>query len=300
MKTKTLGLLILSFLTWSIGQTKTNEIKIEINDKEVKLYQVVDHNKIVQYYYTDIAQYPELKPSNCEEMHIRIYWDLLGNYLHFEKLKEEALTKVGGDEFEKNEYITLHGILNNKNSVMEICEYELLTPEETENDYHLDGITGATTTNLEYEIVEEAIKTAFTLWHISNGKITDKIAKISNTYFDEHSYEKKISLVNFKQASEQQKIAFLYKSYESEISLSKELSSYLIDELPKSNYSISNLILLTLYANDSSLQDYSNQLVSLYSELNELQKAMVYNILLDARKYKIVNSLELDFDKLNF
>ena len=104
-----------------------------------------------------------------------MYWDIYGNFHHYQLEEKETLTKLNHKDFSDADYKKLHKILNNPNSEFQWCQYDELTTEECENQYHVDAITGATSDDIEFEYINGAIKTTYALWNIANGSICDSI-----------------------------------------------------------------------------------------------------------------------------
>src|SRR3546814_8890384 len=65
--------------------------------------------------YTSSITTPVCDDSLCALMHIRIYWDLLGNYAGSDTVAGEPLTKNDHLNFMQDDYIKLHKLLSYNN-----------------------------------------------------------------------------------------------------------------------------------------------------------------------------------------
>ena len=112
----------------------------------------------------------------CQRVHILIYWDLLGNYQSYELPEGEMLTKTEHEPFSKNDYQKLHEILKKPHLLLQDFDIEKLLKSETLRKVEeTDGYTGATAGTLRDHIVEGAVYSSYTLWHLVHGRIVDSL-----------------------------------------------------------------------------------------------------------------------------
>lgn len=167
-----------------LKQTET-QFEIKNDEEEYTLVQVLDENNLPRYYYRDIEKFPCHREDVCRLMKVRLYWDIFGNYLQYELLEEETLTKLNHKEFSERDYNKLHKILNNPGSELKFCKYENLTSHEAENTYHsVDAVSSATVQTHKFEYINGAIKTTWVLWHLVHGSSKDEIRKKTLQAFD--------------------------------------------------------------------------------------------------------------------
>lgn len=139
------------------------------------LRQVCNDKGLPIYYYLDVNQYP-CNDSVCSIMHVRLYWDLWGNYLSMGLEEGKALTKIGHKSFTDKDYEKLHVLLNDAACNLQYYELEELTDKESEVVYNsYDAISGATIQSVQYESVRGAVKTCYTLWRIVHDSIPEQI-----------------------------------------------------------------------------------------------------------------------------
>ena len=113
----------------------------------------------------------------CNEVHLWIFWDCLGNYLGFQVFEDEPLTKSDHEPFVESDYRLLHEVLNDENSIFRFVKIEDLVIEK-EGMVGLDGISGATNPDLLAYASEGAIYTFYTLWHSTHGQVKEYIQQL--------------------------------------------------------------------------------------------------------------------------
>ena len=125
---------------------------------------------------------PVCDDNVCKPVYINLYWDLMGNYLRYDVPPKYPLTKMDHEEFGKEEYEKLHGILADSNSLLkEYKTEELVESASNTMPGDVDAVTGATAKSLQAVIIPGALYTCYTLWHITHGRVTDTIAKITDS-----------------------------------------------------------------------------------------------------------------------
>ncbi|UXX81086.1 hypothetical protein N7E81_08230 [Reichenbachiella carrageenanivorans] len=114
----------------------------------------------------------------CKVVPVRLYWDLLGRYQHYELRHGVVLEKSEGQPFDQEDYDLLQTILKNPNSSFAEMTYEDITRTNVHGE--VDGYSGATSFILgNHESVIGATWTCFTLWHWVYGEVVEVIREIS-------------------------------------------------------------------------------------------------------------------------
>lgn len=127
------------------------------------------------YYEAELFT-PICYSSDCLPVWIDLYWDLLGNYIRYDLQEDEILTKVEHHPFKEEDYIKLHEILGNAYSLLgDYKAEELVAPIESDTPYGVDATTGATLKTIKNEVIDGAVYSCYTLWHITWGEITDRM-----------------------------------------------------------------------------------------------------------------------------
>ena len=112
-----------------------------------------------------------------------IFWDAIGNYLGIQLDENESLTKSDHTPFEMEDYKRLDRILSDTLSVFKDLNYEDLIveddsqpKEETNRENKLfaflnvDAVSTATSPALKEYVIEKAVFTCYTLWHMVYGE----------------------------------------------------------------------------------------------------------------------------------
>jgi len=119
--------------------------------------------------------------GECRLLQITLFWNLTGRYLGFELPEGEFLSKKEHDPFINEDYDRLHLILDEENSPLSQYEiYELVPTKNSE----VDAVSSATISEILQYIVEDAVFTTYTLWHIVYGPTRREIEKLTTSRLD--------------------------------------------------------------------------------------------------------------------
>ena len=142
---------------------------------------LTDENDFPLLYYADIIT-PVCIDGLCKPVYIELYWDLLGKYAGYGVYSEQLLTKFDHEIFTAKDYQRLHELLLNPHSILERRKvsdlYDIGQPRAEKikfNGEEIDGITGATKKEIKTSIVEGALYSCHTLWHLTYGDAAKKI-----------------------------------------------------------------------------------------------------------------------------
>ncbi len=184
------AVLLYSFLAFSIPldapAERVKEYKVVENDTlTYTLKLALDDKGRPQYFFRNIFT-PVCYTNECKPVHINFYWDLLGNYMRYDLPQNKVLTKVDHDEFKEEDYEKLQDILAQPNSIFADLKMEDLIVKGTESlTDSVDAKAGATLKTIKNQVIDGAVYTCFTLWHIAYGRAVPEIQKIIESYTDE-------------------------------------------------------------------------------------------------------------------
>lgn len=188
------GGLVLLVLTGFSGEQKppapvparVREFTITENDTTTYVLKLAfDEADKPSYFFRNVFT-PVCLTGECKPVYINFYWDLLGNYTRFDFPPGEVLTKMDHREFKSDDYEKLQAILANSNSLLKDVSMEDLVGKGTENlADSVDAKAGATLKTVKNEVIDGAVYTCYTLWHLAHGKVADEMKKITETYRDE-------------------------------------------------------------------------------------------------------------------
>lgn len=273
---------------------------VKTNNEEVTIHQIIDETGIPQYYYTNIFAYPCKGEKECKIMNLRMYWDAFGNYLTFELRDGEELTKNNHKPFSTKDYKKLHKILNNPDSELKFCEFDELTSKESENQYHLDAISGATNSDYTFDYINGAIKTTYALWQMAQGDITLKINELTEQFRKQQTLNSNFTIKQYKGANTLQKFLFLETLRTTNKQLSNTDTRILINDLNNENYAVYSAILIYLNNNKAiSNKEYKAEIIP-YLSSNQFKQIKCFNILQNNEQYRDIKKTVIDFQKVSF
>ncbi|MCF0063552.1 hypothetical protein MUK70_29985 [Dyadobacter chenwenxiniae] len=157
-------------------------IIVESDTLTYTLKLVLDDSGQPQYFFRNIFT-PVCYTNECKPVHINFYWDLLGNYERFDLPEGKVLTKVDHDEFKQEDYEKLQEILAQPNSIFADLQMEDLITKGTDNlTDSVDAKAGATLKTIKNQVIDGAVYTCYTLWHIAYGTVVPEMKKIIENY----------------------------------------------------------------------------------------------------------------------
>jgi hypothetical protein len=129
-------------------------------------------------YYQCWVESPVCDDGLCKLIALDMYWDLLGNYRRFDVPDGRPLTKWDHLEFTGEDYRKLHDILGDKRSLLgSVSNIDDLFEKDTKKvSETVDAVTGATKETVKKAVVDGAVYSSYTMWHIVHGEISNKIA----------------------------------------------------------------------------------------------------------------------------
>jgi hypothetical protein len=163
--------------------TKTKEYTVTINDTtEYTLQLALDEAGQPLYYFSNLFT-PVCLTGECKPVYINFYWDLLGNYTRFDFPKGAVLTRMDHKPFKPEEYEKLQDILANTHSLLKDVSMEDLVGKGTENlADSVDAKAGATLKTVKNEVIDGAVYTCYTLWHIAHGKVVTEMQRMTESF----------------------------------------------------------------------------------------------------------------------
>lgn len=162
------------------AQVRKFEIKGDTSSYTLNL--ALDNTGQPLYFFRNI--FTEVcNTGECKPVRINFYWDLMGNYLRYDLPTGEVLTKTDHGEFKPDEYQRLQDILSRENSIFSELKMEDLVVKGTESISDSANIkTGATLKTIRNDVIEGAVYTCYTLWHLAHGQTSNEIKNITETY----------------------------------------------------------------------------------------------------------------------
>lgn len=186
--------LILSVLLSYFGsEDKDSQIPISsfivADTVEVEVYPIYDSLNLLDKYSASINT-PVCEADKCYAIEVVFYWDPIGRFLHYDTIAGQGLTKLDHVPFTSLDYKKLNNILSNQNSMLSTYSKEELV--KNTRDSELDGITGATVQEIKQGVINGAVYSCYTLWHIANGSVVDSLKGATTSLFSKELVNKMI------------------------------------------------------------------------------------------------------------
>ncbi len=134
---------------------------------------------------------PVCEGSKCYTIEIIFHWNLIGRFLHFDTIPGKGLTKLDHIPFTREDYRKLEAILRNPISRLAPYSKEELVKETRSSA--IDGITGATRAELKESVIEGAVYSCHTLWHIAHGSMVVELQSVTQQLFSQDLVQKLVS-----------------------------------------------------------------------------------------------------------
>ncbi|MDX2070355.1 MAG: hypothetical protein SFV55_18140 [Haliscomenobacter sp.] len=127
----------------------------------------------------------------CKPMYITLYWNLVGHYVGYGVFPDNLLTKFDHEAFTPADYTKLHTLLLDQHSILErktmedLFDQSIAAKEKiTFNGEEVDAVSGATRAEIKESVVEGALYSCFTAWHLAHGDIKEQIEQHLLSYYD--------------------------------------------------------------------------------------------------------------------
>jgi len=175
-------------LPFQVGESFSRSIVGELMEDDFFApitIELVSDKESPKFYTSDIKT-TVCDDEICEIMYIKLYWDLVGEYVGYDTVSHHPLTKFDHEPFTKTDYARLHELLQNEGSILKFKKKEeLIDKEKVKASDVVDGTTGATALEIKEEVVEGALYSSYTLWHLAyNGKIKNRLTGKTQSLLD--------------------------------------------------------------------------------------------------------------------
>ncbi len=133
--------------------------------------------------YTASITAPVCEEGICYNVNVVFNWNLIGEFTDYQIQPHDPLTKLDHEPFTLADYAKLQSILKNHDLIFTGMKAEELVVETAEAD--VDGYSGATVEAIKDEVVDGALFTCHTLWHVANGAVVDSIRQHTKVLLDQ-------------------------------------------------------------------------------------------------------------------
>ncbi len=166
------------------GQEKSHENPVTLfnvtESISAEVYACIDTLGLLEHFRARIYT-PICEGTTCYPVELDVYWDLMGRFLDFDTIAGKKMTKLDHIPFTDSDYDRLKEILGNANSLLSSYATDELVAETRRSA--IDGITGATVNEIRESVIEGAVYSCHTLWHLVNGAVNDSIQNVTRAFF---------------------------------------------------------------------------------------------------------------------
>lgn len=150
-----------------------------------------DQSGLLEGYMAKINS-PVCEADKCYAIEIIFHWDPIGRFVNYDTIPGQGLTKLDHIPFTQADYQKLQNILRNDKSVLASYQKEQLVKDTRISD--IDGFTGATIQEIKDNVIEGAVYSCYTLWHLAHGPIPHMLQQRTCTLFNEKLVKKLVAM----------------------------------------------------------------------------------------------------------
>jgi hypothetical protein len=137
--------------------------------------------------YSATIMAPVCEEGICYNVNVVFNWNLIGEFLDYQVQPYDPLTKLDHKPFTLGDYAKLQSILKNHDLVFTGLAADKLVVKAEDT---VDGYSGATIEAIKDEVIDGALFTCYTLWHIANGAVVDSIRQHTQRRLDKPTIAK--------------------------------------------------------------------------------------------------------------
>lgn len=305
--------IVIIFLAISIFQDEKEEI-IRFEDKNlfsefpVRNFVIADFRDTIPndtlFVYNNHANQPGFYSrkiitgvcikGECRMVNIELYWNITGRYIGFKLPQGEFLSKTEHVKFKPEEYDRLHILLKDHQSALANYRLEELVPVQDTNKQKVDAVSSATIAAVLDYIVEGAVYTTYTLWHIIYGPAKREIERISTAKITPDLAMRILESQNLRDK------VWCLNHLTADLEFTEELQNKLLSYISGNDVYLAERSLNALKpgALDNALQQ---KLAGIFNSAGFLQKRLIIQKLneIETLDYKAALELATEMPKLN-
>ncbi len=169
---------------WVNGPGPAFEIETK-NDGSFGVHEVRWGDQLEKYSANIMA--PVCEEGICYNVNVVFNWNLIGEFIDYQVQPYDPLTKLDHKPFTLGDYAKLQRILTNHDLVFTGLAADKLVVKAEDT---VDGYSGATIEAIKDEVIDGALFTCYTLWHIANGAVVDSIRRHTQRQLDKPTIAK--------------------------------------------------------------------------------------------------------------
>lgn len=122
--------------------------------------------------YVSHIETPVCSDTLCNLMDIRMFWTLSGSYWGYDTIPLKPLTKNDHLKFNEKDYEKLHELLMDEQSILRRRHKDdLFDKESSRVSKVVDAVTGATAKEVKEAVVDGAVYSSFTIYHLVHSQL---------------------------------------------------------------------------------------------------------------------------------
>lgn len=122
--------------------------------------------------YVSHIETPVCSDTLCNLMDIRMFWTLSGSYWGYDTIPRKPLTKNDHLKFDAKDYEKLHELLMDEQSILRRRHKDDLFDKEARRvSKVVDAVTGATAKEVKEAVVDGAVYSSFTIYHLVHSQL---------------------------------------------------------------------------------------------------------------------------------
>lgn len=215
--------------------------------------------------------------GECRLVSINLFWTITGKYMGFELSRGEYLSRTEHSPFFPNDYNRLHVLMNNALSPLAQYSIEELVPNETDSTKNkVDAVSSATIAAVLDHIVEGAVYTTYTLWHIVYGQTKREIEKLTSENLNKQMV---MRLLNSEEIDNQ---VWALNHISDQIEMDAEIVNKIMDYISGDDIYLVERSLNALKKEVLAEETIQIQLASVFHSSNFLQQRLILDKLKEA------------------
>jgi len=214
--------------------------------------------------------------NKCRELHIIVYWNITGRYLGFELPEGEFLSKSEHESFSAEEYERLNELLADPSLPHGGISFNTLIDASKSESGQVDGVSGATSAEVEKIVVKGAAYTTYTLWNIVYGPTQNLVAQHTERQLTP-------DLINLiLRSTDKSDRVWALNRIDQSTELNPELSSTLLNIISGEEFFLTYSAINALGSVHLDSDSFQSDFFSKYGEVNYSVKKMIVEKFMEA------------------
>ncbi len=164
--------ILMILMSFSVHAANKSAFVYSFGDSKIKINSIKNDKGLVTTYFANV-KIPVCQDQLCKEVRVKLYWNVIGQFVRFELIPGYELSKEDHILFTEKDYLMLDSILKNPGHILG----QIVDENKSANNSAIDIISGATIKVLDGEVVSGALYTCQQLWLLTNGMLVAEIQK---------------------------------------------------------------------------------------------------------------------------